>query len=142
MQSVDRPARQRFVGLEQPTQGFLVGVTAVVQNSQKAREPLHDLTVFVEEHLGDAQDTAALDCDDLAIAKQLVHLTQRQPEILRYICQLKQGNRRIQDIVTIRKGAHTRKFIGSGERTTYRPARGGNFASVALATMDTMRSIR
>ncbi len=62
-----------------------------------------------------------LDCDDLVIAKQLVNLAHRQPDVLRHIHQLEQGNRRIQDIITIRNRAHREKFIRSGEPAVYRP---------------------
>lgn len=97
-----------------------------------------------------------LDCDDLVIAKQLVNLAHRQPDVLRHIHQLEQGNRRIQDIITIRNRAHREKFIRSGEplctaRCSARNCRSAQVtalcdvletsASVSLATMDGMRRI-
>jgi len=122
MQCVYRATRQGIVGQEQPAKDFDVGVAPVVQYRQETGQPLDDLAVLAEEHFGNTENTVTLDCDDLVIAKQLVNLAHRQPDVLRHIHQLEQGNRRIQDIITIRNRAHRGKFIRSGVPAVYRPA--------------------
>lgn len=112
MQGVDRASGEGLVRLEKPAQRRYIAVSAIVQNCQQTGKPFHDLAVFVEEFLGNPENPVALDCDDLAIAEQLVHLRDRQPDALRYIGQLEQGYRRIQDIITIRNRAHHGSLSG------------------------------
>lgn len=73
MHGVDGSSRQTVVCLEQPAENFLVTITTVVQDGEQTGQTLDDASaVGREEHLGNAGNTASLDCEKMTITEHLL----------------------------------------------------------------------
>lgn len=106
-------SRKRVIGFEQPLQNLFVLETTVVEHCKQTRQALDDLLARdVQEHLGDAGDTVALDRDELAVTEHLLDPGLGDFENLAHVGQLQQRDRRVENIVGVRDCAHCSNVNG------------------------------